>query len=409
MKPLLLSFLLLCPLLSRAQVFKISPDDTGRKTSYLLMRDGAVLRGRVMRQDSTIISVQKRNGDRSFVEANQVVQITAQRPNLPEGTTSVSPDGTLRVGNAQTVFVMRDGARVPGLFVKRDSTMITVRKSTGQLTFFEPELLSRVDTVYGGINGTGVIANRLSPWLLMGLTAFNPEKGQFYYRNTWLLLNEFDYGITRFWSVGASFVTPFPFPGDDNDNGYAIRYRAEQPKLFTKLRAAITPGFHLAIQGTYQRQQRNEFFAARYGLWTAQGLASLGSSQRNVTVGYGITLPSQRVVTYSGYLLTSSSSIPTIYNYPYRIPNRQFLTLGIMQKVGRNLTLLSDNAVNLGNNYDVFVSQRATVSFALRLDRPRHAFDLGLYSLISDNERKLYGDPSVRLYPYLGYNLLIGK
>jgi|GEM_PF-1589641 len=404
-KTVLLTLLLLCPLLTWAQVYKISPDDTGRKTSWLLMRDGTVLRGRVLRQDSITIAVQKRRGEMSFVEADQVVRITAQRPDLPEGTTSISSDGTPRAGSVQTVFVMRDGARVPGTFVKRDSTMITVRKPNGQLTFFEPELLSRVDTVFSGMSSNAVIANQFSPWLLTGLTAFNPEKGRFYYRNTWLLLNEFDYGITRFWSVGGSFVTPFPFPGDDNDNGYAVRYRAEQAKLFTKLSATITPSFRLSVNGMYQRQQRNEFFAANYGTWTFQGLASFGSSQRNVTVGYGIVLPSRSEVTYAGYQPPYSSSRPPIFTY--RIPNRQFLTLGIMQKVGRSLTLISDNAINLGNNYDVFVSQRATVSIALRLDRPRHAFDLGLYSLISD--RRFFDESSVRLYPYLGYNLLIGK
>ena len=408
MKTVLLTLLLLCPLLTWAQVYKTSPDDTGRKTSYLVMRDGTVLRGRVLRQDSITIVVQKRRGEMSFVEADQVVRITAQRPGVdsPEATT----DEVARTGKAQTVFVMRDGARVPGTFVKRDSVMITVRKPNGQLTFFEPELLSRVDTIYGGSSGKGVIANQFSPWLLTGLTAFNPEKGRFYYRNTWLLLNEFDYGITRFWSVGGSFVTPFPFPGDDNDNHYAVRYRAEQAKLFTKLSATVTPGFRLSVNGMYQRQQRNELFATNYGTWTFQGLASFGSSQRNVTVGYGIALPSRRKISYPAYPGYSSYYPPTSpTTYTFRVPNRQFLTLGIMQKVGRNLTLLSDNAINLGNDYNVFTSQRATISFALRLDRPRHAFDLGLYSLISDNERKLYGDPSVRLYPYLGYNLLIGK
>ncbi len=278
-KTVLLILLLLGPLLTWAQGFQISPDGTGRKTSWLLMRDGTVLRGRVLRQDSMLITVRKRRGEMSFVEADQVVRITAERPDLPEETTSVSSDATPRVNTTKTVFVMRDGVRVPGTFVKRDSTMITVRKPNGQLSFFEPELLSRVDTMYSN----GVVTNQFSPWLLTGLTAFNPEKGRFYYRNTWLLLNKFDYGITRFWSVGASFVTPFPFPGDDNDNGYAIRYRAEQARLFTKLSATITPGVRLSVNGTYQRQQRNEFFAGT--IWSLDspgaGLVWQQPAQRN--------------------------------------------------------------------------------------------------------------------------------
>lgn len=394
----------------RAQVYTISPDDTGRKRSYLLMRDGTVVRGRVLRQDSTLISVQKRGGNLSFVEAVDVVRITAQPPSLAEGTLPVGADGTPRAGNPTTVFVMRDGAQVPGTFVKRDSTMITVRKPNGQLTFFEPELLSRVDTIYGGAGGSGVIANAFSPWLLTGQTAYNPQKGRFYYRNTWLVLNEFDYGITSFWSVGGRFVAPFPLLGPDNDNNYATRYQADQSRIFTKLSVALTPGVRLGINGSYQASQRGEYIANNYGVWTVQGLLSLGSSQHNVTLGYSLAMPERRTVPlYIVYQPSYSSTYyPPTYR-TYRIPNQSLLTLGIMQKVSRNLTLLSDNTLTLGNTYNLVLNQRATVSMALRLDRPRHAFDLGLYSLVNDSERKLYGDPSVRLYPYVGYNLLIGQ
>ena len=415
-KTVLLSLLLLGPLLTWAQIYKISPDDTGRRNSWLFMRDGTVLRGRVLRQDSTIITVRQHGGDMSFVEADQVVRITGQRPGvdspsvdspgLPEGTTPIGTDGTSRVGKPQTVFVMRDGARVPGTFIKRDSTMITVRKPNGLLTFFEPELLSRVDTVYSGAVGTGFIANQFSPWLLTGLTAFNPQKGRFYYRNTWLLLNEFDYGITSFWSIGGRFVAPFPFPGSDNEHDYAVQYRIVQPQLFTKISAAISPRFRLGVQATYQRGQRANYFGDDNGLWMLQALASIGSSQRNVTFGYRLVLPGQRTLTYAVSQPPYSSTLP--YVYTYYIPNRQYLSLGIMQKVGRNLTLLSDNTLSL-DNQTAYTSQRATVSLALRLDRPRHAFDLGLYSLVNDNETRSTGDPFVRLYPYLGYNLLIGK
>lgn len=406
-KTVLLTLFLLGPLVLRAQVYTISPDDTGRKRSYLLMRDGTVVRGRVLRQDSTLISVQKRGGNLSFVEAVDVVRITAQPPSLREGTLSDGDDGTSRTGNPITVFVMRDGARVSGTFVKRDSTMITVRKPNGQLTFFEPELLSRVDTIYGGTGGNGVIANAFSPWLLTGQTAYNPLKGRFYYRNTWLVLNEFDYGITSFWSVGGRFSAPFPFFNAADDSNYATRYRADQSRIFTKLSVALTPGVRLGINGSYQASQRGEYVANNYGAWTVQGLLSLGSSQRNVTLGYSLTMPGQRTVLLYAYQPPYSSSY-----YPpatYRIPNQSLLTLGIMQKLSRNLTLLSDNTLTLGNTYNLVLNQRATVSVALRLDRPRHAFDLGLYSLVNDSERKLYGDPSVRLYPYVGYNLLIGE
>jgi hypothetical protein len=94
--------------------------------------------------------------------------------------------------------------------------------------------------------------------------------------------------------------------------------------------------------------------------------------------------------------------------YTYTIPTYHFLTLGLVQKVSPGLTLVSDNKVALGRDYYMYNDAKVTVSFALRVDRRRHAFDLGLYSLIYDSPY-LYDNKSVRVFPYLGYNLLIGR
>ena len=123
---------LLCPTLLWAQTWHITPEDTQRRHSYLLMRDGSIVRGQILRQDSTVITVQKRNGDKTFVEADQLVHISAVAP------TASNPAATDYPPAAYPVFVLKDGSRVEGKFVRRDSTMITVRKRNGQLTYSLP-------------------------------------------------------------------------------------------------------------------------------------------------------------------------------------------------------------------------------------------------------------------------------
>ncbi|MVM34271.1 hypothetical protein GO755_29845 [Spirosoma sp. HMF4905] len=402
MKTVLL-FLLLCPFVLRAQLFKISPEDTHRKHSYIIMRDGSVVRGQVLRQDTTVISIRKGNGDMTFVEADQILRISSKRPDDVIRTESYGETPTL-----YTVFVFKDGTQVQGEYVRRDNTMITVRKRNGQLTYFEPELLARVDTIRGGVTSADGIAaddrvfsNRFSPWLLTGQTAFAPEKGLFYYRNTLALLNEFNYGITRNWSVGASLVTPIPYLA--LTDFYAFDgFLPNNSYLYTKLSVPLGNRFRLALQVAYQ--DKLILNNASRGALTYQALTAIGTSQRNVTLGFGLTDRGKQ--RYYQYM--SSSSTPISVDIP--IPNQLFLTMGIMQKVSPLLTLISDNRINLGPRRSFYYDnlERASMSFAFRFDRRRHAFDLGVYSLVYRNNG-LWDGRQVRILGYLGYNLVIGK
>lgn len=393
MKTVLL-FLWLCPALLWAQVFKISPQDTQRKNSYVLTRDGLVVQGRVLRQDSTLITVKKRNGETSFVEADQVVSITPARP---EPLATAAAGGTAR---KTTVFVLKDNVRLEGTFIRQDSTMITIRKSNGQLTYFEPELLVRVDTVQqqagqametytGGRN----FPNRFSPWLLTGQTAYNPEKGRLYFRNTLLFLNELQYGLTRNLSVGVN--------GNPNlidfqsANGARDRlFGGATFRFFSKLTFPIGEQFRFGVNAIYQPRQKGQYFRRDQQI-TVQGLMSFGNAERNATLGYGLRF-------FPDY---------TIYN------KGPYITAAVMHKIGRNLTFLSDNTFYLtpfiGSN--IYGSNTAELSVALRLNRQRHAFDLGIFSALQPRYSydPRYGSynsgTKAYFYPYLAYNLVIGS
>ncbi len=401
MKTVLL-FLLLCPGTLLSQMLTVSPTDLQRRHSYLVMRDGSVVKGRVIRQDSSIITIKRRDGDLSFVEADQVVQILPNRP-----TETARQQMSKAETDPQIVFVFKDSTRIGGVFIRRDSTMITVRKRNGQLTYFEPELLLRVDTVRATMEsgdgvGDGAFTNRFSPWLLTGQTAYNAEKGRFYYRNTLAVLNEFDYGITRNWSIGASFITPVTYLALANFyalNGFLPTYS----RLFTKVSVPLGERFRVGINVDYQDRP---YSSINRGTLTYQALVTIGSSQRNVTVGAGLTDRGKRryYVAQPPY----SSTLPAYVDE--HIPDQLFLTLGIMQKVGPGLTLISDNRINPGP-YKLYYydnTERVSLSFALRIDRRRHAFDLGVYSLVYRSNASLSNN-QVRFLPYLGYNLLIGR
>ncbi len=390
MKTVLL-FLLLSPVIVWAQQIKITPEDTRRKHSYLLMRDGSVVRGQIIRQDSSIITVKKRAGDMTFIEADQVVTISSTRP-----------DESVRSGNIPaTIFVLKDGLQVAGKFIRRDSTMITVQKTNGQLTYFEPELLVRVDTVQAKADvdstipvapGNRTFPNRFSPWLLTGQTAYNPEKGRLYYRNTFLLLNEFQYGITRNWSIGVN-LNPF-FGSYYPENNPRETVLGATIRFNSKLTFPIGEQFRVGINAVYQPRQKGYFFGLNENL-IIQGLMSFGDSQRNATLGYGMRV--------------YSTNSPVL-----KIP---FVSVGVMHKIARNLTFLSDNTFYL-NSYSYYGGTSAELSVALRLNRRRHAFDLGALASVRPYYSFYYSPypsslPQVetRAYfsPYIAYNLIIGR
>lgn len=394
MKTVLL-LLLLSPAGLWAQSIQITPQDLQNRHAYLLLRDGSVVRGQIVRQDSSLITVRKRNGDLTFVEAEQVIRVAA------------TPIAPLK-DPSYTIFVLKDSARIEGTYVGRDQSVITIRKRNGQLTYFEPELLARVDTVRWQTEWSGRLAtgsyfpNRFSPWLLTGQTAYVPEKGRFYFRNTALLLNEFDYGITRHWSVGTNFIVVVPYVVLAGDALFQYDVR-NTVRFFSKFSVPLGRYVRLGTNVTYKPKNTNDVY--NQGIWTFQALASLGTTQQNVTVGYGLVdRGSQRMYQYW------ASTYPTPF-VTVGVPNQSFLTLGIMQKVSPFLTLISDNQVNLGQRYYSYNDdnyERARMSFALRIDRRRHAFDLGIYSFIYRKDH-LWDGKRVRVFPYLSYNLILGK
>jgi len=386
MKTVLLA-LLLSPTILLAQLIKITPQDTERKQSYLIMRDGTTMRGRVVRQDSSLITVRKSNGEMSYVEADQVVSISASR-----SAERVAPTASGEL--PYTVFVLKDGTQLKGKFVKRDSTMITVRKSNGQLTYFEPELLVRVDSAQAqteqssqSMTGGRSFSNRFAPWLLTGQTAYNAEKGRLYYRNTFLLLNELQYGISRNLSIGVN-VNPF-FGTINPGNGARETVLGATIRVNSKLTFPIGEQFRVGINAIYQPSQKGYLFRMNQQL-AFQGLMSFGNQERNATLGYGMRF-------YPGNTLNSKAT---------------YILAGVMHKISGNLTFLSDNTFYL-NPY--LGANSAELSVALRLNRSRHAFDIGAlgivqapYIIYSINPGFYQPRSRTYVYPYIAYNLIIG-
>jgi hypothetical protein len=101
----------------------------------------------------------------------------------------------------------RDGTTILGDFVKRtDSTVTIDTKSLGILNIPLDQVASDNDIMCSRVkNGEYWYENSGSNFYLITPSAFSPGKGNFYYKNSFLVFNLFGYGITDNISISAGF------------------------------------------------------------------------------------------------------------------------------------------------------------------------------------------------------------
>lgn len=336
MKTVLLALLLLVttllPCFTVAQIPNTAPVDTIRARNYAIyLNDGNALYGRIIRRDSSNYTVRLRNGFITYVPLDLFKNLGPGRPQLPESNpNSATP-----------------------------ATTDTTRKR--------------------------YFANQFGPYMLFNQTAFTPDAGRLYYRNQYAIINQFDYGLTKFWSIGATVV---PLTWLLTEQGVIQSF-----VLQSKLTFQAGPWLRVGAAGIYRPAytRRTDFF--RYDVsaaWQAEALASFGDNQRNITFAYGLS-----------------------FSKDYSNTRPAYVRIGAVMKLAPKLSFVSDNILS-GN--DQFGSDAGSqFSGIFRFDRRRHSFDVGVLGLVRDEYfsrgRGLYQYSNRKLYPlpYVGYNLLLGN
>jgi hypothetical protein len=335
-----------------------------------------------------------------------VITTTLLAGNVIAQIPNTAPIDTIRTRNYS--LYLNDGTALYGRIIRRDSSNYTVRLRNGLITYVPLDLLKNLGpgrpkptettpdlTTPVVIDTTrkGYYANRFGPYLLFNQTAFNPDAGRMYYRNQYGIINQFDFGLTKFWSIGATVA---PITWFLTDQGVVQSF-----VLQSKITFPIGPWLRLGAGAIYRPgyTQRSDFSSYKVlEQWQLEALATFGDSQRNITFAYG-----------------------QMFGKGYIKPRPSYVRIGAVMKLAPKLSFVSDNIFS-GN--DQFGSDAGSqFSGVFRLDRRRHSFDVGVLGLVRDEysyrpypsyssyypsgglypyrERKLYP------LPYVGYNLLI--
>lgn len=363
----------------------------GAPTVYFTLSDSSVVSGKIIWQDSTTVAVQRPGNNVTYLQPNQIVRVTANRTHRPATLTNV------------TSFSLRDGATVSGQVIRRTPMAVVVRQANGSQSYIDPaDILSTSAGPATAVVNTPTVlpADAIgAPYLLSVRTAYTPKGGTVYYRNTYLVRNELEAGITNGWSAGV-ITNPLWGAVYDaspylNEAVYANTDYGTQ--LYTRIGIPIGNSIRLGAVLTAQLQNRSYMYIglpnppAVESAFLGQVMASFGKPHSNVTLGYTFRI---------GDVLTGLQQ-----------PDR--ITVGMIQYLTPKLALVSDNAIVVKQN---FSGSLARLSAALRIRGGFHAFDLGVSSFVMSNlfySYYPYGSYrsfflSYKAYPYLSYTVQFG-
>ncbi|MEM6630222.1 MAG: hypothetical protein AAF694_11155 [Bacteroidota bacterium] len=178
---------------------------------------------------------------------------------------------------AYVMVVQENGNRYLGTIVEtRQDTLLLDTKDLGKLTLSNRSI-KRISPISSTQYKSGVwlTSHGINTRYFFGTNGFSQEKGTGYYQNTWVLFNQFSYGVTNQLSVGAGLVPLFLFGGTPTPIWGTVKYSLPLP----------TEKFHFATGVLFGTVPGALEVSEGFGLFFGQ--ATFGSHVSNVNIGMG--------------------------------------------------------------------------------------------------------------------------
>ena len=181
----------------------------------------------------------------------------------------------IKEDSAYVMIIQDNGNRYLGKVLESNSDEILIEtREAGKLTLNKRTIKSiRIisDTQFD--SGVWLTSHGINTRYFFGTNGYSLEKGTGYYQNTWVLFNQFSYGVSDNLSLGGGLIPLFLFNGTPTPFWGTIKYSLPLP----------SDNFHLATGALFGVVPVDG--AAAFGLVFAQ--ATLGSNVSNVNFGMG--------------------------------------------------------------------------------------------------------------------------
>lgn len=227
-----------------------------------------------------------------------------------------------------------DGNEYLGNILEQDTEKVRFKtQKLGTLTIARTDIKSLTAVSPGRIkNGNYWFDNPQATRYLFSPNGYGLQKGEGYYQNVWVFVNQVSVGITNNFSVGAGMVPIFLFGGP---TPIWILPKFSMPVVKDKFN--IGAG---ALIGTVLNTQGDDYGEAdNSGFGIAYGLATFGSRDKNLSVGLGYGYAAGEwsnspTVTLNGLIRTGSRGYFITENYLISAGSE---TLGLISLGGRRI------------------------------------------------------------------------
>jgi len=217
-----------------------------------------------------------------------------------------------------------------GHIMSETEERIELKTATIGTIFIQKKQIYRQEKLISNKSSNGLLwnENKMAYRYFIGNSGYNLKKGEAYYQNSWLFVNNFDIGITDQFSLGIGLVPLFLFAGELGATPIWIT-----PKLSLPLQAEKV---NLGIGGLFGAVVGDDFNA---GFGYGFGNVTFGDKNKNLTLGLGYgfadgELADRPTVSISGMLRTGKRGYILSENY---IISTGFETVGIISLGGRFL------------------------------------------------------------------------
>jgi len=244
----------------------------------------------------------------------------------------------------------KDGNVFVGYPVAEDSLKIILKtEDFGEIKIPQDNIKLKITAKETGKPGEEFwLPNIQSSSYFITPNAYGLEQGSAYYKNVWILFNQFNYGVTDYFSIGAGTVPLFLFGGTSSP--FWITPKFSIPLVENKINLAAG-----AFLGTVVGEDN-----ASYGI--LYGTSTFGSRDKNFSVGvaYGfaddewLDIP---IISFSGMLRTGPKGYIITENHLVTSDGEvgMFISGGGRSMI-RNVSLDYSLWVPIGPDMDSFVA-----------------------------------------------------
>ena len=267
------------------------------------------------------------DGDLKFIDKKKVVRINQ----VPYTYSPLSHELLIKAQNntLKVMVILENGNRYLGEIISLDREKLVLETQEEGTLELNAGGIRRIDEISDAQYSSGVwiTSHGTNTRYFFGTNGYSLEKNTGYYQNTWVLFNQFSYGLTDNLSVGGGLVPLFLFGGAPTPIWGTLKYSLP----------LSSDNFHFAggmLFGTVPGEVSEGF-----GLFFGQ--ATFGSEVSNINFGMGYG--------FGGGTFAENPAF----------------SISILQKMGRKAAFVSENyLINTDGDYVGLLS--AGVRFYLR-------------------------------------------